>query len=518
MRIGITGKMVTLLLVTSILLVAVMAIAMRLTFQRGFLDYLNEAEWGHLEQTRVELAEAYRREGSWEFIRGKHRVWAGFMPLNEQGQPIMPSMDPKTAIRAMAESGPPADRPSAAERHAGALPPPPPPRRSAPPPPPSDRTGLSTRVRLLDAYQQRLIGPPDTSGQAVLRAIELDGKVIGWLSLTPLPVPSAGLARSFRDEQLNAIYPIAAGALLLALLLGIPLGRHLVEPVKEMARGIHTLAQGRFDLRLNPRSKDELGQLALDFNLLAEALQRNELLRRQGMADISHELRTPLSLIRGEIEAMQDGIRPVNATQLGKVHQSVMQLNHLIDDLYDLALTDAGALNYRMASVNLATVLRRSIDSAEYRLAGKQLTLHEDIPTQLAVFGDLKRLRQVVDNLLKNSLRYTDAGGRIMLSAWATDGQVHIKVEDSAPGVRDEVLPRLFERFYRAEESRNRASGGAGLGLAICRNIVEAHQGRMHAQHSPLGGLQVVVTLPLELNGNDGNRHEHEIACTDSRG
>lgn len=478
------------LLITSILLVIVMAIAMRLTFQRGFLDYLNEAEWERLEQTKIDLAKAYRREGSWAFIRGKHRVWAGFMPLNEQGQPLMPSTGPRER-RKMASASLQAGGWDPGPRAFG---------HASPPPPPNDRTGLSTRVRLLDAEKRYLIGPPDTSGRTVLRPIELDGEVIGWLSLSPMPVPSVGLDRSFRDDQLNAIYPIAAGALLLALLIGIPLGSHLAKPVKEIARGVHTLARGKFDLRLQPRSQDELGQLALDFNLLAEALQRNELLRRQGMADISHELRTPLGLVRGEVEAMQDGIRPMNKTQLDKVHHSVMQLNHLIDDLYDLALTDAGALNYKMTSVNLAAVLRQSIDAAEYRFSRKRLTLHEHIPAQLAVFGDVKRLHQVVDNLLKNSLRYTDKGGRVMISAWMADGLVHIKVEDSAPGVTDEVLPCLFERFYRAEESRNTASGGAGLGLAICHNIVEAHQGRIEAWHSPLGGLQIVVSLPLEVS------------------
>jgi two-component system sensor histidine kinase BaeS len=482
MRIGITSKMVLVILATSILLVGAMAGAVSWSIQKGFAGYLTEAELSRLDPTVEDLANAFRREGSWEFIRGRHRVWMGFLPLNEQGLPITPVSAAGAQNSAFPNGRPPPTS------FAG----------DVPPSPPGDKSGISTRLRLLDAQKGYLIGPPDTSGSVVLRPIDLDGEVIGWLSLTPQPLPTGGLEREFRDDQLNAIYPIAAGALLLALLIGIPLGRHLLKPVKDVARGAHILAKGRFDIRLKPHSGDELGQLALNFNALAEALQRNEMLRRQGMADISHELRTPLALLRGEIEAMQDGIRPFDQFQLGKLHGSIMQLNRLVDDLYDLALTDAGALNYRKESMNLADILRQSIDSAEHRISESRLKLRQEIPDQLLVFGDARRLRQIVDNLLKNSRRYTDPGGEIRVFAWQTKGQVHFMIEDSAPSVDEETLPRLFDRFYRTEGSRNRSLGGAGLGLAICSNIVAAHQGEIEAKPSPIGGLQVIVSLPRQ--------------------
>lgn len=468
--------MVLVILATSVLLVGAMAVAVSWSIQKGFVDYLTEAELGRLDSTAEDLANAFRREGSWDFIRDRHRVWMGFMPLNSQGVPIRPAS--------------PSDMPGLGVTSGESL--------NAPPPGPSDRSGLTARLRLLDEHKQYVIGPPDSSGKAVLRPIELDGEVVGWLSLTPQSIPTSGLERSFRDDQLNAIYPIAGGALLLALLVGVPLGRHLLKPVKDVASGAHALAQGKFDMRLEPRSSDELGQLAMDFNGLAEALQRNELLRRQGMADISHELRTPLALLRGEIEAMQDGIRPFDEFQLGKLHGSIMQLNRLVDDLYDLALTDAGALNYRKESLNLVDILRQSADSIEQRLSKSNLTLHLETPEQINVFADHRRLRQVVDNLLKNSCRYTDPGGEIQITAWQTGRQAHFKIEDSAPSVDEATLPHLFDRFYRAEGSRNRAVGGAGLGLAICKNIVDAHQGKVLAKPSSLGGLQVVVTLPRQ--------------------
>lgn len=515
MKLGITGKLVLLLLATTILLVGAMVLATRWSFQKGFLDYLTEAELGRLDRTVSQLAMAYRKEGSWDFIRGSHRNWSQFLPYNEQGQPIMPAEAPNPNEAAQSfDTQTALTRPRRPPPGSGMRPlPPPRPGGSSggpevpqlfgnrpPPPPPNDRTGLSTRLRLLDKNRLHVIGPADTTGKALLRPIELDGKVIGYLSLTPQPVPASELDQSFRNEQLNAIYPIGIGALLLALLVGIPMGRHLLKPVKELAEGSHALAQGRFDTRLAAHSQDELGRLAHDFNALAKALERNELLRRQGMADISHELRTPLALLRGEIEAIQDGIRPLDSAQLAKLHDAVMQLSHLVDDLYDLALTDAGALSYRKEPVDLCELLQDAISTAEHSLSKKGLSIRADLPETLPLLGDHRRLRQVMDNLLKNSRRYTDSGGAIQVSAWRQGNQVSFKVEDTAPGVDAETLSRLFDRFYRGEASRNRASGGAGLGLSICRNIVEAHQGSISAQPSPLGGLQIIVTLPVDTS------------------
>jgi two-component system sensor histidine kinase BaeS len=162
----------------------------------------------------------------------------------------------------------------------------------------------------------------------------LNEHTIGWLSLSPLPVPESDLDRRFRDQQLQTIYPIAGGALLLALMIGIPLGRHLLKPVKAVASGAHALTRGRFDIRLDPQGSDELGRLVEDFNALAKVLERNEQLRRQSMADVSHELRTPLAILRGDIEAIQDGVRPLDQSQIARLHNTVMVLSRLVNDLY----------------------------------------------------------------------------------------------------------------------------------------------------------------------------------------
>ncbi|MBT3048521.1 MAG: ATP-binding protein [Candidatus Thiodiazotropha sp.] len=479
MKFNITGKLVAVLSLTSVLLVAAMATAIYWSFQKGFITYLTELELDRLDQTVADLGASYRIVGSWDFLRGNHEGWMEYLPL--QNPRITQASPPPPPAPGLAQPG----------------------MRFPPPPAPRDRTGLSTRLRLLDADRNNIIGPPGEGGNELLRPIGLDQRTIGWLSLTPLPVPESDLDRRFRDQQLQAIYPIAGGALLLALLIGIPLGRHLLKPVKAVATGAHALARGRFDVRLDPQGGDELGRLVDDFNALAKVLERNEQLRRQSMADVSHELRTPLAILRGDIEAIQDGVRPLDQSQMARLHNTVMVLSRLVDDLYDLALVDAGALTYQRSVIDLSAIIQQAADAAEGEFAKKDIMLATDVDEGMEIFGDERRMRQVFDNLLKNSLRYTDNGGECRLTALGKKRWIYINLEDSAPGVALEELPRLFDRFYRVEASRNRSRGGAGLGLAICKTIITAHEGEIGAQASRLGGIRIHVKLPAEINDHE---------------
>jgi len=221
-------------------------------------------------------------------------------------------------------------------------------------------------------------------------------------------------------------------------------------------------------------------------------------MRRDFIADISHELRTPLGVLNGELEAVEDGVRPLDAATVGSLHAEVHTLNKLVSDLYDLSLSDAGALTYRKADVDVAELLQATADRLRDRFASRGLALSATLPRKAAmVFGDERRLQQLIDNLCENSLRYTDAGGRLEIVLQADASRVTLAFSDTAPGVPDDALPRLFERFFRVDPSRNRAHGGAGLGLAICRNIAIAHDGTLSVAPSPLGGLRLVLTLPL---------------------
>lgn len=473
MKFNITGKLVAVLSLTSVLLVAAMATAIYWSFQKGFISYLTELELERLDQTVADLSATYRITGSWNFLRGNHEAWMEYLPIAKVAlPPAKPSNRRATAARTR--------------------------QQYLPPLAPQDQTGLSTRLRLLDADKNNIIGPPSEGDNALLRPIQLDQNTVGWLSLSPLPVPESDLDRRFRDQQLQAIYPIAGSALLLALMIGIPLGRHLLKPVKAIADGAHALTKGNFDIRLEPQSRDELGRLVNDFNTLAKVLERNEQLRRQSMADVSHELRTPLSILRGDIEAIQDGVRPLDQQQMARLHNTVMVLSRLVNDLYDLALVDAGALTYQKSVIDLTEIIQEASDAAAGEFAKKQIMLATTVDEGLAIFGDERRIRQVFDNLLKNSLRYTDSGGECRLTTHRKRRRIYINVEDSAPSVSQDELPKLFDRFYRVEASRNRSRGGAGLGLAICKTIISAHEGEIVARASRLGGLRMYINLPAE--------------------
>jgi two-component system sensor histidine kinase BaeS len=244
-------------------------------------------------------------------------------------------------------------------------------------------------------------------------------------------------------------------------------------------------------------TRDELGRLAADFNRLAETLERNETLRRRFMADVSHELRTPLAVLSGELEALEDGVRALTPESLASLRVEVNALGKLVDDLNQLALSDVGALAYRKETLDVVPLLEQALDSYRERLAERRLAVETAFDGAASVFGDADRLVQMFRNLLENSARYTDPGGRVRVAARREGERVAIDFDDSAPGVPQDALPHLFERFYRVEASRSRANGGAGLGLAICRSIALAHGGDISADRSALGGLRVRVALPL---------------------
>ena len=215
------------------------------------------------------------------------------------------------------------------------------------------------------------------------------------------------------------------------------------------------------------------------------------------MADVSHELRTPLTVLSGELEALEDGVRPLSRESLASLRGEVNALAKLVNDLNQLALADVGALAYRKETVDIAPLVQQAIESHRERVAERGLALEASLDQGALVFADADRLQQMFRNLLENAARYTDRGGRVRVALRRADGQVAIEFDDTAPGVPSEALPHLFERFYRVEGSRSRANGGTGLGLSICRSIAAAHGGDIAASASPLGGLRVSVTLPV---------------------
>ena len=438
MKPGIALKFFLAILLAAAVAAAAMALATRLSFQSGFLGYLNQVDAQRLDSLAARLADEYRASGDWSFLR-----------------------DDYARLRALALPAP-------------AIP----------------------RLALLDAAGHPVLGNSELAAEGAVKPVVVNGDTVGWVARAPLRRLSSAAEVSFQQEQLRSAWVTAALALVLAAGLALVLGRAFVTPVKRVADATHRLAAGDYATRVPVRSQDELGRLAGDFNRLAETLERNETLRRRFMADVSHELRTPLAVLSGELEALEDGVRPLTRESLKSLRSEISALGKLVDDLNQLALADSGALAYRRETVDVVPLLAQALESHRERLAERGLAVETSWNGAAPVFGDADRLRQMFRNLLENSARYTDRGGRVRIAAQRDGGRVRVDFEDSAPGVPSEALPQLFERFYRVDASRARANGGTGLGLAICRSIAEAHEGEINAAPSPLGGLRVSLSLP----------------------
>lgn len=326
-------------------------------------------------------------------------------------------------------------------------------------------------------------------------AIDRDGQTVGWLGLSrPARFGEPG-ERQFVDRQ-RVLFLIGGSVLvILAAIASWILARQLTGPVRQVATGASELAAGRYETRLQRTTQDEVGQLTEDFNRLGRALHRHEGARRRWLAEIAHELRTPLSVLQAELEAIKDGLRRPDTAAIDSLYHEAMHLSRLVNDLHTLSLADAGALNYRFQGVDLAEIIHRAIKSYQtaFDQKGIELKLDSESETKAKTSADPQRIEQLMTNLLRNSLLYTDQGGRVQISLQARQGDWEIIVADSEPGVADQDLPVLFDAFHRCANDQTQ---GSGLGLAICERIVAAHGGEITADHSPLGGLQVSIRLP----------------------
>jgi two-component system sensor histidine kinase BaeS len=326
----------------------------------------------------------------------------------------------------------------------------------------------------------------------VLKPIVLNAATVGYLGYIPRPEILESIERLYLRRQHGAFAAIALGMLAAALLLGAGLSTWLSGRIHRVAEATHRLIEGNYSVRLEPQGNDELARLAADFNMLARTLEAAREARSQWIADIAHELRTPLAILRGEIEALQDGVRPLTQESVSSLASEASRLSRLVEDLHTLSLSDLGALSYHMEPVDLAEIASDAIDAQRRALAEKGLQLELSL-APATIRGDAGRLGQVFGNLLQNSLRYTEAPGVL---AVRIEPDARVIWEDSAPGVPAEDLPRLTERLFRVDGSRSRAGGGSGLGLAIARAIVDAHGGTLAASASPLGGLRIEIRFP----------------------
>ena len=482
MRFKLSYKIFTTFTLMALLVVALLVGLVRFYVARNFADYVNRSLLERYSEVADALVAEYQTHKGWQVLKDNPERW------HELLQATLPRRDfnPDKTFQQPAEfenliSGSntqknPSQRPSRRIQR------------------------LAHKLALFGADKQHITG-----GRArvsydgyTLQAIAVDGQTVGWLGLHKKEHLANPLAVGFLTQQSHMLYIIGGGILLLAAIVAFLLSKHLLKPVQKLTAGTQALTSRQFDTRIEVDSKDELGQLAADFNTMALTLEKYERMRRQWISDIAHELRTPLSILRGEIEALRDGVRKVNRDALESLSSEARHLSEIVNDLHELSLADTGELSMKKVPINLAAVLKETLGRFEQGFAEKQIKIENNLENQhpVTIPGDADRMRQLFSNLVKNTLRYADAPGILKIGQECNANRLILFFEDSGPGVPEGELDLLFDRLYRVDRSRSRAQGGSGLGLSICKSIVNALGGEIRATNGNSGGLRIEIELP----------------------
>jgi len=283
-----------------------------------------------------------------------------------------------------------------------------------------------------------------------------------------------------------------------ALLITFFLSRRILAPIKALTHTTRRLGKGDFSQRVQVRDKGEVGELAQAFNSMASDLERAEQLRRNMVADVAHELRTPLSNLKGHLEAVRDGVIEPDADTIRSLEEEATLLSRLVDDLQELSLAEAGELKLDVKPNGITRIITQVVATMQAQAKAKDLSLAVDLPDKLPPVNiDSHRINQVLRNLLGNALTHSAEGGAITVTARQRDNYVEVTVSDTGEGIPPEELPNIFERFYRVDKSRTRATGGSGLGLTIAKRLVEVHGGRIKADSKPGKGSSFSFTIPV---------------------
>lgn len=314
--------------------------------------------------------------------------------------------------------------------------------------------------------------------------------------------PLTQAAAGFMDNLERTLWMAGLLGIVLAIVLGGLFARYIVSPLGAVAAAAGEVARGDFSRRVEVQGSNELAALGESFNLMAATLDRDRQLRQNMVADIAHELRTPLSILQANVEAMQDGVLESNAENLASLHQETLLLARLVEDLRTLSLADAGQLTLHRQPVDLSALASQVVASLGPKFAAKGIGLEMAAPPALpSLEVDPDRIEQVLRNLVSNALQYTPSGGRVSVGLSADGAGMTLSVADTGIGIPAEHLPFVFDRFYRVDRSRSRSTGASGLGLAIVRQLVTAHEGRAWATSQPGQGSTFNVFLPFPRVG-----------------
>ena len=518
MKLKLFHKLFLLVAVTALVAALAMASVMAWNLSRGFAGYLESRDIETLETYAELISRELDERGGIEALETGSITLAGLHDdMAREG--LIPGMWRSIGRR---RSQPPSGSgPQDLLGGAGGLIPSPPSRSQGPdrpelangrerpfPPPPGGGNRapgfLAPRLLLFDTRGEQIAGPPPPSEdgpEMMERTISSDGKIVATARMISPGVTSGAVdARFLRSQYVNAALLVVA-LMIFAALAAWWFARAGTRRLANMEIATREIAHGNFNVRTDPAGHDEVSMMAHDINQMAESLSRADQARRGWLAEIGHELRTPLTVLAGELDALKDGIRPLNQAAVSSLQEETDRLGALIEDLHFMAVSDLTQAPSSFSAYDAITLLGVVEDRFMPVLAKAGLTLEVDLggETALPVVWDGKRIEQLLGNLLTNAIRYTDAPGVVRIGIANTEDFITITVEDSPPGVPADALPRLFEPLFRVDEARDRASGGSGLGLAVCRAIADAHGGSISSKRSKLGGLLVEVKLPVKV-------------------
>ncbi|MEP0356687.1 ATP-binding protein [Paraglaciecola sp.] len=488
----IQNKLFAIFFVTSAVLVAAQVLVMQWSIGKGMIDYVNKKELDALDSLVFALQDLYDEDKEWEHIKGRNRFFKNIVDQHIQvdeapfslGRPDIPRSQDRRPPDMGARGGGPRSFRRDFDR---------PPEGSIP----------DVTYAILDKNKELIAGIYSKKSKFGYLDIVMNKEIVGYLAVSRHNELTAGYELNFVEQQQRYILLIALGLIIIAILVALPLANHFVSPIKTLTSAMSTLTSGQYDQRINLKRKDEFAQLTRDFNDLAATLEQNEQARKRWLADISHELRTPVAVLKGEMESMVDGVRPLSMERIQSSLEEVNQLEQLLNDLHELTRSDLGTLHYRKNWVKLTPLIEEVVNQFKTILSEKGIQVDLAVSASvLDVYADVTRLKQLFSNLLSNVGKYAVDGDLLKITISnvenTTPKEVHILFEDNGQGVTDSDLPQLFEHLFRVENSRNRETGGSGLGLSICKKIVEAHHGKVKAFSSKLGGLGIQIILPLE--------------------
>jgi two-component system sensor histidine kinase BaeS len=449
-----------------------------------YSNALNGIDLDVMESLSENLSEQYKKSGTWDIYVNDRTHWNQTVDNNFFA--VFFSLMAKVAENAGRDnppaSGPPIPPPAAAN--------------------PKWEFPFGTffqRLSLLDPDKKPLIEPEIFNADASYQKIKLDGKVIGWLRVGRINVDMLPLAQYFFEQQLNIVYWSSVVGGIIAVALSFLLSRHITAPIRILTLGARQIAKRNFQSLIRINTRDELQELAESFNAISKELELHQTRQKQWLMDVSHELKAPLTLLVGEVFAICDNLSKCDDATATFLQNEVQHIKRMADDLYQLCQMDEQGFNLNRQTIELQPFMEYQVRRYLDKFRSTQIKLHENYaPEPIYLNVDCDRLSQVLSNIFENCLRYMDSPGELWVRLAQAGGKTIVEVEDSGPGVPEGSLSKLFDRHYSVDAAGRRASGGAGLGLAICKEIIAAHDGEISAISGSKGGLCIRILLPLQ--------------------